>query len=279
MNTSTADRIKTAAVHVTLALACLIMALPLVWMVLTALKTHQDVFTKPIWWIPRPPHLMENISRVFSMIPFTRYFGNSLVVSTTITVCDLFFSTITGFALAKYRFPGRSLVFGFIMATMMVPFIVILIPEYIIVRRLGWINSYAALIVPFAISSFGIFMMRQAFLGVSDDLIAAARIDGAGDLRILFQIVVPLNIPTLVSLGILRFLGEWDTLLWPLVSTSSQKMRTLSLGMALLQDDRYGTDFPTLMAAALMAVLPIIVAYAFLQKYFVKSVASFGLKE
>lgn len=279
MNIRVADKVKHAAIHLALTVICVVIALPLVWMFLTALKTHQDVFTKPMWWIPFPSHLVENIQRVFAMIPFGRYFGNSLVVASAITVSDLLFSTLTGFALAKYRFPGRGLIFGFVMATMMIPFIVIMIPEYIIIRNLGWVNSYKALIVPFAISSFGIFMMRQAFLSVSDDLIAAARIDGASDLRILFQIVVPLNVPTLVSLGILRFLGEWDALLWPLVVTSSQQMRTLSLGLALLQDDRYGTDFPTLMAAALMAVLPVIVVYAFLQKYFIKSVATFGLKE
>ncbi|HWH72327.1 MAG TPA: carbohydrate ABC transporter permease [Candidatus Sulfotelmatobacter sp.] len=279
MNTRVADKAKLAAIHVALAAICVVMALPLIWMLLTALKTHQDVFTQPMWWIPIPTHLVDNIQRVFKMVPFGRYFGNSVFVASAITLSDMLFSTLTGFALAKYRFPGRNLVFGFVMATMMIPFIVIMIPEYIIVRKFGWVDSYQALIVPFAISSFGIFMMRQAFLTVSDDLIAAARIDGASDLRILFQIVVPLNVPTLVSLGILRFLGEWDALLWPLVSTTSQKMRTLSLGLALLQDDRYGTDFPTLMAAATMAVLPIILVYAFLQRYFIKSVASFGLKE
>jgi multiple sugar transport system permease protein len=279
MDIRVAEGWKRFAIHLVLLTISTLMALPLVWMLLTSLKTHQEVFTQPIWWIPTSPHLLQNIRRVFEMVPFGRYFGNSFFVASTVMVSDLFFSTLTGFALAKYRFPGRNLIFGFIMATMMIPFIVIMIPEYIIVRNLGWIDSYTALVVPFAMSSFGIFMMRQAFLGVSNDIIDAARIDGAGDFRILFQIVVPLNIPTLVSLAILRFLGEWDALLWPLVATTSEKMRTLSLGLALLQDDRYGTDFPTLMAAALMAVLPIIVAYAFLQKYFIKSVANFGLKE
>ena len=266
-------------IHLCLIVASLLVALPLVWMVLTALKTHQQVFTEPMWRIPAQIQLGANIAQVFKLIPFWRYFSNSLIVATVVTVGDLFFSTLAGFGLAKYRFPGRNLIFAVIVATMMIPFIVIMIPEYIIVRRLGWIDTYAGLTIPFLISSFGIFMLRQAFLTVSDDIIASARIDGAHDLRVLFQIVVPLNVPILVSLAILRFLMEWDTLLWPLVVTNSTRMRTLSLGLAIMQNDRYGADFPTLMAAALLAIAPVVLLYAFLQRYFIKSVASFGLKE
>ncbi|MFI5015020.1 MAG: carbohydrate ABC transporter permease [Hyphomicrobiales bacterium] len=264
--------------HLVLLIVCAVIALPLIWMVLTALKAPQDIFNKPFWWIPPEPHFAENMRRVFAMIPFGRYFGNSVVVAGTVTACDLFFSTLAGYALAKYRFPGRDLFFGVIVATMMVPFIVVLIPQYIIVRSLGWLDSYAGLIIPFAISSFGIFLMRQAFLGMPDELIEAARLDGAGEWRILFRIVVPLNVTPLVSLAILRFLGEWDSLLWPLVATNSAQMRTMSLGMALLQDDRYGTDFPMLMTAATMSVAPIVLVYLFLQRYFIKSVAASGLK-
>jgi multiple sugar transport system permease protein len=146
------------------------------------------------------------------------------------------------------------------------------------VRDLGWLDSYTGLIVPFAISSFGIFLMRQALASTPDELLDAARIDGAGEWRILFQIVAPLHVPALTSLAILRFLGEWDSLLWPLVATNSGSMRTMSLGMALMQDDRYGTDLPTLMTAATMAIAPIVVAYVFLQRFFIKSVASSGVK-
>jgi len=266
-------------IHLCLIVASLLIALPLVWMVLTALKTHQQVFTEPMWRIPAEVQLGANIAQVFKLIPFWRYFSNSLIVATVVTVGDLFFSTLAGFGLAKYRFPGRNLIFAVIVGTMMIPFIVIMIPEYIIVRRLGWIDTYAGLTIPFLISSFGIFMLRQAFLTVSDDIIASARIDGAHDLRVLFQIVVPLNVPILVSLAILRFLMEWDSLMWPLVVTNSTRMRTLSLGLAIMQNDRYGADFPTLMAAALLAIAPVVLLYAFLQRYFIKSVASFGLKE
>jgi len=268
-----------ALIHLFLAAACATVVLPLVWMVLATLKTHEQVFTQPMWFIPAQIQFGANIARVFTLIPFWRYFTNSLIVATLITAGDLFFSTLAGFGLAKYRFPGRDVIFAVIVGTMMIPFIVIMIPQYIIVRNLGWIDTYAGLTVPFLISSFGIFMMRQAFLGASDDMIASARIDGAHDLRVLFQIVVPLYVPILVSLAILRFLTEWDSLLWPLVVTNSDRMRTLSLGLAIMQNDRYGADFPTLMAAALMAIVPVVVLYAFLQRYFVKSVASFGVKE
>jgi ABC-type glycerol-3-phosphate transport system permease component len=268
-----------ALIHLALISASAVVILPLVWMVLATLKTHEQLFTQPMWAIPGHVQFAANVRRVFALIPFWRYFANSLIVATLITAGDLFFSTLAGFGLAKYRFPGRDIVFAVIVGTMMIPFIVIMIPQYIIVRRLGWIDTYTGLTVPFLISSFGIFMMRQAFLSASDDMIASARIDGAHDLRVLFQIVVPLNVPILVSLAILRFLTEWDSLLWPLVVTNSDRMRTLSLGLAIMQNDRYGTDFPTLMAAALLAIVPVVMLYAFLQRYFIKSIASFGLKE
>ncbi len=266
-------------VHVALIAASALILTPLAWMLLTTLKTRDEVFSQPLWWVPTNWHLLDNIQNVFSRIDFLHYFLNSVIVSTSVTVLDLFFSTLCGYALAKYRFPGRKLVFGMIIATMMVPFIVIIVPQYILVRSFGWLDSYTGLIVPVAISSFGIFLMRQALAGTPDELIDAARIDGAGEWRILFQIVVPMHVPALVSLAILRFLGEWDNLLWPLVVTNGANMRTMSLGLALLQDDRYGTDVPMLMAAATMALAPIVVVYAFLQRYFIKSVAGSGLKQ
>ncbi|WP_454855478.1 carbohydrate ABC transporter permease [Rhizobium binxianense] len=266
-------------IHAVLIVASAIIVSPLLWMLVTAMKEHQDVFTKPLWYIPPQPRLFENIRHVFDRIDFLRYFLNSLFVSTAITVLDLFFSTMCGFALAKYRFPGRNIVFGSIIATMMIPFIVIVVPQYILVRDFGWLDSYTGLIVPAAISSFGVFMMRQAFLGTPDELLDAARMDGASEWRILFQIVVPMHVPSLISLAILRFLGEWDSLLWPLVVTNGENMRTMSLGLALLQDDRYGTDIPMLMTAATMALAPIVLVYAFLQRYFIKSVAGSGLKQ
>jgi multiple sugar transport system permease protein len=194
-------------------------------------------------------------------------------------VSDLLFATMAGYALAKFDFPGRRLFFALVLGTMMVPFIVILIPEYVIIRSFGWLDTYQGLIAPFAISSFGVFLMRQAFLRMPDDLIAAARIDGAGEWFILFRIAVPLNVAPLISLAILRFLDEWDSLLWPLVATNSTPMRTMSLGMALMQDDRYGTDLPLAMTAAMLAIIPIVAAYVFLQRYFIGSVIGEGLKE
>ncbi|MEO3388089.1 carbohydrate ABC transporter permease [Mesorhizobium sp. CAU 1741] len=267
------------AIHAILIAVSAVIVSPLLWMVVTSMKEHQDVFTQSLWYIPPEPKLLENIQHVFDRIDFFRYFFNSLFVSTAITLLDLLFASMCGFALAKYRFPGRQIVFGSIIATMMIPFIVILVPQYILVRDLGWLDSYAGLIIPAAISSFGIFMMRQAFLSTPDELLDAARIDGAGEWRILFQIVLPMHVPPLVSLAILRFLGEWDNLLWPLVVTNGESMRTMSLGLALLQDDRYGTDIPMLMTAATMALFPIVLVYVFLQRYFIKSVAGSGLKQ
>jgi multiple sugar transport system permease protein len=265
--------------HAVLIVVSAVMTLPLLFMLATTLKAQQDMFTKPLWFIPAHPLLAANLARVFERIPFGTFFGNSLLVSGVVTVLDLLLSTMAGYALAIYRFPGRQAIFAGVIGTMMVPSIVILIPQYIIIRNLGWLDTYQGLIAPFAVSSFGIFLMRQAFGRMPIDLINAARIDGAGEWRILFRIVVPLNIAPLVSLAILRFLDEWDNLLWPLVVTSSEKMRTLALGMALLQDDRYGTDLPMLMTAATLAIAPVVALYVFLQRYFIRSVAGTGLKE
>jgi ABC-type glycerol-3-phosphate transport system permease component len=265
--------------HALLIVVCAIMLLPLLFMLDTTLKAQQDLFTRPLWFIPAHPRFTANVARVFQRIPFATFFGNSLFVSVAVTATDLFFSTLAGYALAIYRFPGRRAIFGVVIGTMMVPFIVILIPQYIIIRDLGWLDTYQGLIAPFAVSSFGIFLMRQAFRRMPRDLIDAARIDGAGEWRILFRIVTPLNIAPLVSLAILRFLDEWDNLLWPLVVTSSEHMRTLALGMALLQDDRYGTDLPMLMTAATLSIAPVVAVYVFLQRYFIRGVAGTGLKE
>jgi ABC-type glycerol-3-phosphate transport system permease component len=272
-------RLGLAGLHGALGGFSLLMMLPLGFMLLTALKTQQELYAHPLWYVPASPQLFTNIARVLARIPLFRFFANSAIVAVTVTSSDLFFSTMAGYALATYRFPGRRAIFAVVIGTMMVPFIVILIPQYLIIRDLGWLDTYQGLIAPFAISSFGIFLMRQAFSRFPRDLIDAARIDGAGEWRILFRIAVPLNVAPLVSLAILRFLDEWDSLLWPLVATSSEHMRTLALGMALLQDDRYGTDFPMLMAAATLAVAPVVTAYVFLQRHFIKSVAGTGLKE
>jgi multiple sugar transport system permease protein len=277
----TRSRVQTGTIttHAALIAMCFLMVLPLLWMLLTATKTHEEVFDHPYWWWPAQPHLWTNVRRVFASIPFGRYFANSLIVSSGVTLCDLVFATMAGYALAKFEFPGRRAFFALVVGTMMVPFIVILIPEYVIIRNFGWLDTYQGLMAPFAISSFGIFLMRQAFLRMPEDLLSAARIDGAGEWYILFRIAVPLHIPPLISLGILRFLDEWDSLLWPLVATHSTGMRTMSLGMALMQDDRYGTDMPMAMTAATRAIIPIVLAYLFLQRYFIGSVIGAGIKE
>jgi multiple sugar transport system permease protein len=269
---------RTLAIHVLLAAICVVMALPLFWMVLTALKTHDEVYTHPYWWWPSHPHLADNIKRLFATVPFGRYFLNSFVVSSAATVTDLLFATMAGYALAKFKFPGQRLFFALVVGTMMVPFIVILIPEYVIIRSFGWLDTYQGLIAPFAISSLGIFLMRQAFARMPDDILDAARMDGAGEWYILFRIAVPLNVAPLVSLAILRFLDEWDSLLWPLVATHNTDMRTMSLGLALLQDDRYGVDMPVAMTAAMTAIIPIVLLYLFLQRYVVSSVVEAGAK-
>ncbi|MBN1866635.1 carbohydrate ABC transporter permease [Candidatus Sumerlaeota bacterium] len=217
-------------------------------------------------------------------VTFTRYFWVSTVTSVATTVGTLLTSVLAAYAFAKMRFRGKELLFYIVLATMMVPGQVLLIPNFLILAALPdytfgmrWLDNYPALIAPSLASVFSIFLLRQFFLGIPDDLWDAAQIDGAGRLRYLWQVVVPLSRPALITAGVFIFLGEWNSLIWPLIVTTSPDMRTLMVGLQVFNQEQ-GGNFNLLMAASTMSILPVVILFFFLQRFFVEGIARAGLR-
>ncbi len=257
-------------------LGALTMLVPFFWMVSTSLKTLPDVFKWPPLWFPAEP-LWENYPAVFDYAPLARYFGNTVFVSAARTLGVLATSTLSGYAFARLRFPGRDALFLAYLATMMVPDHVTIIPSFILMRYLGWIDTFAALIVPGLFSPFGVFLMRQFFMTLPKDLSDAALVDGASHFRIYRDILLPLAKPAVATLGVFTFLGAWNDFLWPLIVTHSEGTRLLSVGLAHFQD-LYYTEWTLLMAASVLALLPVLVLHLVSQRFFVEGIAVTGLK-
>ena len=215
-----------------------------------------------------PPRLrLQNYVEIFTEFDLGHYFLNSVFVTGSIVLLNVLFCSTVGYSLAKFDYPGKTIIFGFIMATLMVPFSAILIPLYLIVRSFDWINTYQAQIAPFAMTALGAFLMRQFLMGIPDDYLDAARIDGASELGIFFRIVVPLSGPALTTLAILTFVNYWDELLWPLVVTTTDQYRPLTVGLARFQE-QYQTQWHLLMAGAVVAGLPVVLLFLLLQRKF-----------
>ena len=264
--------------YASLSLVCLIFVAPVLWLVSASFMTRADITESPIHLIP-PVWRPQNFVDIFTGgVNLGRYFANSLFVTSSVVVLNVLFCSLTGYALAKFRFPGRNLIFTGIMGTIMVPFNVIVVPLYLIVRQLNWIDTYQALIVPYAMSAFGIFLMRQFIAGIPDDYIAAARVDGASEPRIFVQIILPLARPAITTLAILTFVSNWDEFLWPLVVVNSDAHRTLPIGLARFLG-QYENQWHLLMAGSVVAALPVVVLFLAMQRRFLESLAGLsGIK-
>jgi multiple sugar transport system permease protein len=251
------------------------MLLPFVWMLSTSLKQPPQIFTYPPVWIP-DPIAWENYRTTVSVMPFGRFYLNSLIVASSITVLQLLTSSLAAFAFARLRFRGRTQLFLLYLATLMIPFQVTMLPNFILMRYLNWFDTYQALILPPAFSAFSTFLLRQYFLGIPLDLDEAARIDGAGSFRIWWQIVLPLSGPVLAALTIFVFLNNWNDFFWPLVVTNSLEMRTLPVGLSTLQG-QYSVRWNLLMAGSVIAMLPVLIVYIIGQKWFIQGFTMSGL--
>ena len=249
---------------------------PFVVMLLTAFKPQNEIIVFPPQLIPVDWSL-ENYQKVLTELPFGLLLRNSVIYSTTITIVSLFFDSMCAYALARLRFRGREFIFLAILATLMIPTQVTLIPLFLNLYSLHWINTFQGLIVPRLSSAFGIFLLRQFFLGIPKELEDAARIDGAGEFRIYWQIILPLSGPALATLFIFHFMYNWNDFLWPLIVTTSGEMRTLPTGLALFMGD-HNIEYGVLLAGATMAAVPLIIAFLFAQKYFVAGITMTGLK-
>ena len=267
------DVLAYALVTVAVAIALV----PYFWMVSSSLKTMTNMFSVPVQWIPDPVNWRSYVVAWHAQ-DFPRYFLNSGFVAAAITLGNLLLASLAGYSLAKFRYFGRGLLFMLILSTMMLPLEVTMVPLFLIIKRLDWVNSYQGLIVPFLVDGFGVFLMRQYMLGIPKDLIDSARIDGASELRIFWQIVLPLCKPALVALGVFTFREAWDMYIWPLIIVSKDSLRTLPLAISLFMSS-YGTAWDQLMAIAVLGTLPMIVLFFVLQRAFIQGIAITGLKE
>ena len=263
-------------VYALLGLGGVVMLLPLVWMTSAAFKPLPEVMRVPPTWIPEQPTLA-NFRAVFAQFPFPRYILNSLVVAAVVVLSTLVTSTMAGYALAKFDFPGRSVLFVAILASLTVPFQVRMIPLYQMVIRVGWQDTLQGVMFPWLVDAFGIFLMRQFIKVIPGELLDAARMDGASEWRIFWQIVLPLTKPALAALAIFTFLGNWEEFLWPLIVSSSDGSRTLPVGLQTFAE-QYGTNTNYQMAGALIATLPVLALFFLLQKQFVEGIALSGMK-
>jgi multiple sugar transport system permease protein len=261
--------------HLVLFPLALVMITPLLWMVLTALSTREQTLRFPPG-LPTSPH-WANFSDAWTEVPFGHWLLNSAIVATTCVISNLLFCSMAGYAFARIRFFGSKSLFVVLLATLMVPFQVVMIPTLLIVKHLHLVDSLPALIAPNLETAFGIYLLRQFFVSLPTELEEAAMIDGAGRFRVLFSILLPLMGPPLSTLAVLTFLWTWNDFLWPLVATSSPDVMTVQLGLASFQGAHF-SNWPELMAGTLMSQLPVLLLFLFAQRYFVRSLATTGIK-
>lgn len=272
----TAKRLRLGLLYLFLTAGASLAMLPFVWMISTSLKHLPEVFRWPIEWLPDEP-VWENYGTVFSYVPFLRFYANTAYVTLARTLGVVLTSTMAGYAFSRLRFRGRDALFLIYLGTMMIPGQVTLIPRFITMRLLDWIDTYQALIVPGMFSAFGVFLMRQFFMGIPRSLDDAAIIDGASHLDIYWRICLPLSKPAIATLIIFTFVGSWNDFLWPLVVTHSVDKLVLSVGLSHFQD-LYYTEWTLLMAASVMAMIPVVAVYVLAQRYFVQGIALTGIK-
>lgn len=276
MSYSTKERVVKYGIYILLTVGAVFILLPFFWMISTSLKMPSEIASMPPKWIPSKL-IWDNYKTAWNYAPFAKYFFNSFYVAITCTILEVITSALGAYAFAKMEFFGKKIMFIVFLGTMMIPGEVLLIPNYMTIIKLGWIDSYKALIIPWIVSVFGIFLMRQFFMTIPNELHDAAKIDGCSRFRFLWQIVIPLSKPVLVTAALFKFIGSWNAFLWVLIVTNSPSMRTIPVGLSFFSSD-VGTDFHLLMAASTFALLPILILFFFLQKQFIQGITRSGLK-
>jgi len=251
-----------------------LMVMPFVYMLSTSLKQNVEVYQLSL--LPRAPTLA-NYRRLAAASGFPRWFLNSLVIAVLTTLSVLFFDSLVGYTLAKFRFRGRRLVFFAILSTLMIPTEMLVLPWYVMSKNLGWLDTYWGIMFPGMMTGFGTFLMKQFFESVPDELLEAARVDGLGEFQIWWRIAVPLVGPALSALAIFTFLGNWTAFLWPLISTTKRELYTLPVGLASFSGE-FQTEWEMVMTGASVATLPMLLVFVALQKYIVRGVMLAGIK-
>jgi multiple sugar transport system permease protein len=262
--------------YLILAVGAVLMVMPFAWMLSTSLKTKSALVVYPPQWIPRPV-MWENYERAITSFPFFQYLWNNVKISGLVVLGTLVTSSLAGFAFARMRFPGRDALFLVILAVMMIPSQVTMIPVFLLVRDLGMIDQHSSLIIPTLVSPLNIFIMRQYFLTLPRDLDDAAYVDGSLPLRTFAMIFLPLAAPPLAAISVLTFVAVWNSFIWPLILISDKSKHMMSVGLLNFQN-QYQTEYHLMMAATLLSLLPVFTVYLFTQRYFVEGIAISGLK-
>ncbi|MDN5359875.1 MAG: multiple sugar transport system permease protein [Thermotogaceae bacterium] len=277
MNTMKVKKFSKKTVSlIILSILALMAFIPLYWMVVTAFKQPTLTMKFPPEIFPKNPTL-QNFESLFQRRDLFRWTLNSVIVAGTVTLTQIFLCAMAGYAIAKKRFPGSKLFFWIYISSMMIPKQVTIVPLYIMVANFGLVDTYGGLILPSIAAPFGVFLMRQFMLSLPNEIIDAARIDGAGEFKTFWKIVLPMSKPALAVLGIFTFVGEWNSFLWPLIVTQSSKMKTLQAGLALIQEE-VPMEYAYLMAGATFAAVPMIIVFLSFQKYFLRGVTVGAVK-
>lgn len=266
--------IKRIATYGVLVFGAATMIAPLLWMVSTSLKTLDDVLAGDALWVPTDPQ-WTNYLTAWNAMPFGRFYLNSLFVAVCVTVCQVLTSAMAGYAFARLRFPGRDKLFVGYLATMMVPHSVVMIPVFVLIAKLGWADTYKALILPVAFTPFGTFMLRQFFIGIPRELEEAATIDGCNCGGVFLRIILPLSKPALATLATLTFMANWGSFMWPLIVIKSTEKKTLPIGLESFQGP-YATEWHLLMAASVIVMAPVVILFLINQRFITEGVKMGG---
>ncbi|MGF1700220.1 carbohydrate ABC transporter permease [Photobacterium makurazakiensis] len=264
--------------HLVLASLTIIVLMPFVWMLSASTKPLDEIFVNELRFLPERWAFAENYHKALTQAPLLKYMLNGLIVTVGIFLCQVAVAVPAAYALAKLRFKGKDIMFSAVLLCLMIPPHAVSIPWYYLMFKLGFLDSYAALIAPFSISVFGIYLMRQFFKTVPDDLVHAARIDGYTEFAIVWRVMLPTAIPALVSFGIFSIVAHWNDYFWPLIVVSSQDYFTPPLGVVAFTNDEAGNDYGPLMAAATLIIAPLIIAYLLAQKRFIEGITMSGMK-
>lgn len=269
-------KISYLLVYSILFLSAVIILIPFVWMISNSLKGAGEIYSWPPSLLPKRIE-WNNYRTALTLVPFNRFFFNSFLITSLVTVSSIFFDSMTGYAFAKFKFKGKNILFYLVLATLILPVQSTIIPAYIILEKLNWVNTFMALIIPNISNAFGIFLMRQFIQSIPDELIEAARIDGLNEFGIYHRIILPLSKPALATLAIFQIQYHWNDFFWPLIMTNSTKMKTVQLGLVYFTG-QYFTQWNLLMAVVVTALLPIIIIFIFAQRYFIEGITLSGLK-
>jgi multiple sugar transport system permease protein len=250
---------------------------PFLWMVLGSLKPSADFLRNPPTFLPSE-FTMSSYDRLFQQLDFPRFFFNSAVIALAVTIGTLVFCPMLGYALAKLPWRGKGVIMAVVLATLMVPAGITIIPNFILMSNLGLVNTYPGLILPFLAGPFGVFLMRQFMLGIPDELLEAARMDGANEFRVFWSVVMPIATPVLATLGILTFLGSWNSFIYPFVMAQEPQMYTLPVALATFATGQYQADHGMLMAGSVALVVPVLIVFVLFQRWITEGIATTGLK-